>query len=108
MSWMTWSPFQSPEVREICEHLTLAEKSAISMRGGLYGLWCAATVVLPIQFFVMSPSSISAILLAGALVVHVLCISPWQRRQREFLCATTWARSQNITPDSLRLFKFKK
>jgi len=106
MSWKTWSPFQSPEVKEICAHMTLEERTALTWRGALYGLWCAATFAIPLSRALVdqTPSSWTV---AGILcTIHIIAIPFWLRAQRRFLCGTTWARTQGLTPDRLRLFHF--
>ena len=100
----TWSPFQSPEVRDICAHMTEAEKATASRRGAIYGLWCAATLAVPFALAI-SQRSWSIVLLAAVLIaVHVACLPVWFRMQRRFLCSTAWARECGISPDTLALF----
>jgi hypothetical protein len=48
--WKTWSPFQAPEVRQICAHMTDAERAEGVRRGGFYGLWVFATFAGPLFF----------------------------------------------------------
>lgn len=101
----TWSPFQSPEAREICAHMTSAEKSAVAIRGGCYGVWCAATFACPICLAVSTRSPLLLGIAALLVLTHLLCIPLWLKMQRQFLCSTTWAREQGITPDRLSLFR---
>jgi len=106
-SWTTWSPFQSPEVREICAHMTEAERAKASARGGAYGLWSAVTFALPLTYAFTS-RSLGAIVIAAVLVtVHLIRIPVWQKQQKQFLCSTAWARERGITPDQLRVFAFR-
>lgn len=100
----TGSPFQSPEVRDICAHMTEAEKAAASRRGGFYGLWCAATLAGPLSLAI-SQRSWPVVLMAAVLIaMHVACLPVWFRMQRRFLCSTAWARERGIAPDQLALF----
>ena len=106
-NWRTWSPFQSPDVREICTHLTDAESNEIRRRGALSGIWL---FVLPFLFLIAGIQSHNAGVLyatAGGLVLfYVGFVLISQMRNRQFLCSTDWARKQGITPDKLRLFSF--
>src|SRR5581483_12340332 len=42
--WWTWSPLQPKEVREICSHLTKAERNHVSLLGLLSAVWVVGTV----------------------------------------------------------------
>ena len=106
-NWKTWSPFQSPEVRDICAHMTDAEKAETSRRGGLYGFWVAATFAVPLAFAIVERSLLFIIIAVVLVAIHIVCIPIWQRMQRRFLCSTTWAREHGITPDRLRMFAFR-
>jgi hypothetical protein len=106
-NWKTWSPFQSPEVREICAHMTDAEYWEASSRGGFYGLWTAATFAIPVSFIVGERSQWLMVVAAVLIVIHIACIPIWQKMHRRFLCSTAWAREHGITPDRLRMFAFR-
>ncbi len=114
MSWITWSPMQSPETAEICAHLTPSEESRLMTRSGAYGLWCGVSFAFPITWLGMSlaglfPSSPSRIGVAIALIVaHVVFIPKWQRNQKKYLCSTQWAREQGYTPEKLKLLSIKR
>ena len=109
MNW-TWSPFQSETVKEICGHLTPAERRTAAFRAAGYGAWVALTVSLPVMAIVFSIMasqlrSVPIYLGAAALIVlHLACLPVWLGMQRRFLCSTQWAREQRIMPKSLRLF----
>lgn len=105
--WKTWSPFQSPVVRDICAHMTDAGKSEASRRGGRYGCWVAATFAVPLAFAMVERSLLFVIITVVLVAIHVGCIPVWQRMQRRFLCSTTWAREQGVTPDRLKIFAFR-
>jgi len=106
-NWETWSPFQSPEVREICANMTDTEKAKASYRAGFYGLWAAATFALPLTQTIIAHSSSGKVIAVVLVAIHIACIPIWQKMQRNFLCSTTWARERSITPDRLRLFAFR-
>jgi len=107
-NWKTWSPFQSPEVRQICAHMTDAERAKVAERGGGYGLWVAATFALPLAFALAYRSLVTIIIAAVLVTVHVICVPFWQRGQKRFLCSTAWAREQGLTPERIRLFGFRR
>ena len=104
MDWRTWSPFQSAGVREVCAHMTAAERHEFSWRGVRYGFWVAISFAIPLSLALTFRSPITLVL-AGILVpTHVLFIPVWQRKQRQFLCSTAWAINQGLTPENLKLF----
>ncbi|HEY1050913.1 MAG TPA: hypothetical protein VGE39_14180 [Prosthecobacter sp.] len=103
----TWAPFQSLMVREICAHMTAAEKSAAAFRGGCYGLWVAATLACPVSLAVSTRSPLLLGFAALLVLTHLLCIPLWLKMQRQFFCSTAWAREQGITPERLSLFGTK-
>jgi len=93
--------------------MTPAEKSTVTRRGMLYGVWVVISVMLPVQFIYMglvreNLNPILAIVLGLLIVTHVVCIPIWQRRIRQFLCNTLWAREKNIEPDRLKLFNWQR
>jgi hypothetical protein len=105
--WTTWSPFQSLEVRDICAHMTDAERARLAERGGAYGLWSAGTLALPLAVALTSRSVLTFVIAAVLITVHLICIPIWQKQQKRFLCSTAWAREHGITPDRLRMFAFR-
>src|SRR5262249_4813049 len=106
-NWKTWSPFQSHEVRDICAHMTEAEKAEASRRGGLYGFWVAATFALPLSFAIAERSLLFIVIAAVLITIHIACIPLWQRMQRQFLSSTAWAREHDISADRLKMFSFR-
>ena len=105
--WTTWSPFQSPEVRDICAHMTDAERATLADLGGTYGLWVAGTLALPLTFALTYRSVLIVVIAAVLVTVHIIRIPIWQKQQKQFLCSTAWARNRGITPDRLRMFAFR-
>ena len=108
MNIATWSPFQSSQVREICAHVSPAEKQRIVRHGFGYGLWVAATVGLPINIALQAEHVVAWVIAAGLLLVHLVALPMWQARVRRMLCATEWAKSQGVTPENLRLFGWRR
>jgi hypothetical protein len=106
----TWSPLQSPEVREICAHLTSTEHEQLlqdaRQRGRQIFFWLAAPLSFVIAFCLESWRF-------GRLVIplFVVYFAVWglphlrsmRRRTLELLCQTEWAHNQGYTTDRLRL-----
>jgi len=101
--WRTWSPFQSPQVREICDHMTEAERREWTLRGALFGIWNAATFFVPWGIAFFAPKPLNWIFAPIVLVVGLGFYPLWRRITREFLASTRWARQQGIAPGSLRM-----
>ncbi len=106
----TWSPFQSPEVREICAHLTPAEHSRLiadaRQRGTDIGRW----IVLP--FGITGGLLFWARQVGLVLFIIYFAVSGYpriramRRRNMELLCETEWAQSRGYRPERLRLMAF--
>ena len=101
--WRTWSPFQSPQVREICAHMTEAERREVTLRGTLFGIWNAATFFVPCGIAFLAPKPLNWIFAPAVLLLGLAFYPLWQRMMREFLASTRWARQQGIAPGSLRM-----
>ncbi len=104
--WKTWAPFQSPDVRKICAHMTEAEKQKGIRKGALHALWVTTTLAIPVSLAVVAPNPTLVIIAAVLIVIHIACLPLWFRRQRRYFCSTSWAREQGFTPERLRLFSF--
>ncbi|PHR88830.1 MAG: hypothetical protein COA78_36255 [Blastopirellula sp.] len=124
----TWSPFQSPEVREICEHLTPAEHAQLMDNARQcstdIGWWMAtrSEVAFGLWFWWMATRSEVAFGLLfwswqfGLVLLPLFVINfaisgfqffrAMQRRSMGLLCETEWARSRGYTPEGLRLMAF--
>ena len=118
MDWRTWSPFQSRKIREICEHMTEAEKQETARRGAIYGIWVAITFAIPVGVVVMlwvaSKFSILPSLLPVqfllrlaiyallfALPIYIAGTIYFSRKLKQFLASTEWVRTQGYTADEL-------
>ena len=99
--WRTWSPFQSRQVREICAHMTDAERRELSLRGALFGIWNAATFFVPWAIAFYAPKPLNWFFAPTVLLVGLAFYPLWQRIMREFLASTKWARQQGVAPESL-------
>ena len=127
MKWQTWSPFQSSEVREICENLTseeshrLAEFAAANgaQLGGRIGPAAAISGAMAMMILVAIPglSTLTRwLLFAGVMLLMgpIVILLNWrwmretQQRSRELLCSSRYARERGVTPDQLRLFSFSR
>ncbi|WP_265595698.1 hypothetical protein [Verrucomicrobium sp. BvORR106] len=104
---LTWAPFQSAAVREICAHMTEAEKAGAAARAALYGLWVAVSLSIPLPWVFMAKSHWVMAICVLLIVTHLACIPVWHKMQRRYLCATAWARAQGLLPDRLNLYSFR-
>ena len=109
----TWSPFQSPEVREICAHLTRAEHAQLIADarkcGTEIGLWIATPFAVTASVLLWS-WPVGLVLLALFIIYCAVSGYPRIRAMRQrsttLLCETEWARSRGYTPDRLKLTIF--
>jgi hypothetical protein len=105
---VTWSPFQSRQVQEICAHMTASERSRVAVRSFGYGIWFALTVGVPLGSRWWWSSSVAVRVFAACLLaLHLGAIPLWQRRERRILCSTRWSRAHRIVPEQLQLFDFR-
>jgi hypothetical protein len=101
------SPLQSPEVREICAHLTKAESNLVSLLGLILGIWIVAAVFgipLLIKSFPRPGNWIAALVFSG---IFILTLPMLSRIGRQFLCSTAWAKKQGFAPERLNLFSLQ-
>jgi serine/threonine protein kinase len=99
--WRTWSSSQSQQVRDICSHLTEAERREWTLRGLLFGIWNAATFFVPCGIALFTSNPLNWVFPPIVLLVGLAFYPLWQRMTREFLASTRWARQQGIAPKSL-------
>ena len=109
----TWSPFQSPEVREICAHLTPAEHARLVADARQRGTDIAREIVGPfgVSFGLLFWSwQVGSVVLAVLGICFAISAFPrvraMRRQSMELLCETDWARSQGYKPERLRLMTF--
>ncbi len=108
-NWATWSPFASPEVREIVAHMTKTEKRDVATRGALFGIWNAATCFAPVFILFFAPAPYNNWKLALAVCGVGFAFYPvWYKMMWELHCSTEWARARGIKPASLRKFSFSR
>jgi hypothetical protein len=98
----------SPEVREICAHMTDTERTEASRRGAYYGLWVFATFAGPLAFLCTSGNRVLIFIGAVLITVHVICIPIFLKMLKRFLCSTVWAIEQGFTTERIRLFAFRR
>gem|GEM_PF-1760077 len=106
--WGTWSPLQSPEVAEICAHLTKAERNVISMLGLLCSVWIVGTVFGILALLRSFPKPGNWIVASIWAILFVVSIPLMHRMVRHFLCSTAWAKERDYAPEELRLFSFSR
>lgn len=109
----TWSPFQSPEVRGICAHLTAAEKQHLLAQAGDYGRETAWRFALPFSIVAVSlfySRPVGLVLLVPFIIycftVERRRIRVHQQRVRDSLASTEFGRKHGYRPESLRMFAF--
>jgi hypothetical protein len=109
----TWEPFQSPQVRDICAHLTADEKRQLAAKGKYLGRQVAWRFVAP--FLLVAQSFVYSVLvgfvLLGLFAIYFIAfglpfIREQQKRQRELLCATEYSKTRGYRPDALKMFAF--
>jgi hypothetical protein len=112
----TWSPFQSDQAKEICEHMTKTERRAAIKRGTLWGLLIGIVpgttgLILGIAVFRSAIVGVIVCLLILPLIALVL-YKKWLpkvvRSQQNFLASTEWARSQDIKAEDIHLYKWSQ
>jgi hypothetical protein len=104
----TCSPFQSGQARQICEQLTEQERLVAMQQGRRHGVWVAVTGAIPIGLAVAIPDTVTLLIAAILVTVHILRVPSWLRSQRGFLCSTQWAKEHGFDSHGLRLFGFGK
>ena len=107
--WMTWSPFQSKQTKEICAHMTAAERRKAAGMAALFGFVFSIVLQSPIYFQMAGLLSTTRMwILCGLLFIVLFASIPFvQRWSRSFLCNTEWARTHGIKPESLALYDFR-
>jgi ABC-type branched-subunit amino acid transport system permease subunit len=110
----TWSPFQSDQVREICAHMTKAERRSALKRGASWGILVGVVpgmvgLILGVLVFESATVGVTICSLAFLLIVVVL-YKKWSpglvKSQQNFLASTEWAKGQGVRPDDIRLYKW--
>ncbi|HQH17254.1 MAG: hypothetical protein KBG22_00890 [Smithella sp.] len=105
MDWKNWKPFQSKEVKDICNHLTEQEKMEVESFLKITGLMFAIFIVFPITFgiLIIIPSKSSSLISVFIIWINMGTIILLYRYKKfkKLLCSTLWAKSQNYTPDKI-------
>ena len=91
MSFSTWSPFQSAEVKEICKHMTPEEQQRAVTHGAMYGIWVALTFAGPIGFYFSFGFPLWALIIL--VVLHISLIPVFRGMQKKFVYSTDWAKA---------------
>ena len=111
----TWSPFQSDQVKEICSHMTKAERRAAVKRGALWGILIGVVpgvtaLILGVVVFQSAIVVVTVCFLIFPFIALVL-YKKWSpnvvKSQQNFLASTEWAKSQGIKADDIQLYKWK-
>lgn len=112
MSENTWFTKPSPEVKSICENMTVEEylhyqklTDRFSWRQGIFiGIFVIFYSVTSIVFNFNS----TVLLTISFILVPALCVNirVLYQEQKQYLCSTEWAKSQGYNPEDLKLFSF--
>lgn len=111
-----WSPFQSEQVKNICMHMTIAERRAAIKRSALFGLFIAFVpgVFGPVLGIIIFNSALLGLILSLILFPMVVCLL-WKKcrpyygnSQKAFLASTEWAKSQGINAEDIHLYNWQK
>ena len=109
----TWSPFQSPEVRDICTHLTPEERGELVNQGRQLGQKIGSLLATPLVIVGCSfPFSINAFFVLLLLFIIYAFVIEWrlihtrQQQVRQMLCETEYGKARGYHPHAFRLFSF--
>lgn len=112
----TWSPFQSDQVKEICQHMTKSERRAAIKRSALFGALIgmipgATGLILGVLFFQSATVAVTGWILVFPLMA-LLLRKKWLphviKSQQCFLASTEWAKSQSVKADDIKLYSWEK
>jgi ABC-type nitrate/sulfonate/bicarbonate transport system permease component len=103
-----WSPSNSDQVNEICEHMTTQEKWKTILRSGSVGLALAGFFGIPLVLGLFTSRLLSDLnvfrLLVALLVPPIFMgLTIWKLRhrivhnQKAFFASTQWAQEQGLT-----------
>ena len=112
----TWSPFQSQQVKEICSHMTKAERATAMKRGGFWGLLIG---IIPGAIgLILGPLILSSALLGVtlcALLFPLVALALWKKwlpyvkeSQLSFFASTEFATKQGIEAEDIQLFNWQE
>jgi hypothetical protein len=108
-----WSPFRSPEVKEIYANLTPEEihrlKDGTHLDGAMFGFlsWMVFYILFRLipadwGFFVQF-----AIVVAIVPIFGFFAAAPLRKHAKNLLCDSAYAREKGYTPENLRLYSFR-
>ncbi len=107
-SWWTWSALQSPEMREICVHLTKEERNQATLISLVGGVAYSAVMILAIQTWMSSTPGLGIWIVFSVFVtLLIVCFPIGARLLRQLLCATTWAKQRGYKPEQFRMLSFR-
>ncbi|MEI6198259.1 MAG: hypothetical protein WCS42_28410, partial [Verrucomicrobiota bacterium] len=107
-SWWTWSPLQSPEMRDIWIHLTKEERNQATLISLVGGVAYAAVMILAIQTWMSSTPRLGIWIVFSVFVtLLIVCFPIGARLLRKLLCATTWAKQRGYKPEQFRMLSLR-
>ena len=112
----TWSPFQSDQVKQICQNMTKLERHVAVKRSALFGallgivpgvtglilgvLFLKSAIVAVIGCLLVFP--LIALFLRKKWLPHVI------KSQQQFLASTEWGKYQGIKAEEIKVYSWQK
>lgn len=115
------SPFKTEQAREIWQNMTQSEQKAANRKSWRFGALVGAILgIVPgvIGLTVgaaLLGSALKGMIVSGLLVPPIIVLIIWKiylphmaESWRLFFASTEWARSHDIKPEDIRLYKWEK
>lgn len=112
----TWSPFQSEQVKKICQNMTKLERQLAVKRSALFGALLGLVpgvtgLILGMLFFKSAIVAVMGCILVLPLIALVLG-KKWLpyviKSQQQFLASTEWAKNQGIKAEEIKIYSWQK
>jgi len=112
----TWAPFQSKQVKEICQNMSKSERQTAIKRGALCGALLgivpgAIGLILGAIIFRSALIGVIACLILFpliALIFYKIWLPHVIESNQEQLASTEWAKSQGIRAEEIKLYSWQK
>ena len=112
----TWSPFQSDQVKEICQNMAKSERQAAVKRSALFGAVIGIVpgvvgLILGILFFRSATVAVTGCGLIFPIIAIVLrkkWLPSLIKSHQQFFASTEWAKSQGIKAEEIKVYSWQK